>query len=178
MREPPFQVARSSSETLDVPYKRTRDWRNQLRTNTKIDVHRSKHNDKVIRIRSPVYTNESGEQVFYRDCNTQNWWLADKTEFDKLKDECIGYFHIDICPKNPTHIKAEAAKSEVPKGWSNLPPPPPFPHPWHPRESAREHSLMREHPTRDPHPVFSRGGSVLSGRLPCCLLFMLTAALY
>ena len=119
MREPAHPVARSSVETLDVPYKRCRDWRNQLRTNTKIDVHRSRHNDEVIRKRSPVYINEKGDQVFYRDCETKNWWLADKAEFDKLKEECIGYFHIDVCPANPTHIKAEAEKKEKPPQWNS-----------------------------------------------------------
>jgi hypothetical protein len=90
LREHHIVVDRASSD-LVLPYSKVRDWRNQLRTNTKIDVHREHHHDEVIRARSPVYISENSQHVIYRDVATKNWWVADKSEFDKHKTDCIGY---------------------------------------------------------------------------------------
>ena len=53
------------SESIAGPYSKCRDWRNQLRTNTEIEILRKHHPSKKIRERGPVYQNEDGERVLY-----------------------------------------------------------------------------------------------------------------
>jgi hypothetical protein len=112
LRQPPFEVARAD-EALCKPYSKARDWRNQLRTNTKLEVHRSLHTNSTIRDRKPVYVSDSGEHVMYRDGTTEEWWIADKAEYDKLKDSCIGYFHLpEVKIFNPLDLNDARSKLE------------------------------------------------------------------
>jgi len=112
LKQPAFVVERADV-VLCKPYSKARDWRNQLRTNTKLEVHRSLHTNKTVRDRKPVYLSDSGEHVMYRDGTTEEWWICDKKEYDMLKDACIGYFHLpDVKIFNPLDLNDARSKVE------------------------------------------------------------------
>ena len=105
MLEPTAQVLRDS-EAIAKPYSKCRDWRNQLRTNTKIELRRKHHPEEVIVMRGPVYESEDKEHVLYYEGFKKEWWIAEKKEWAKMSKSARGYLHVEVEEHNPLKVSA------------------------------------------------------------------------
>jgi len=107
-----------SDDHIAKPYSQARDWRNQLRSNTKVEVHLDavalSEGEDPANV-APVYKN--GPFYFYYSVSEKEWWIGDEVRIT------IGYINADCEQGDPEKIDADRWQFYEPstRQWGNDP---------------------------------------------------------